>query len=57
MKKKCRHEVIEVIHSPDDGGFYGECRSGCFATGPLASSRCVAMAEFIKAAREGRLTN
>lgn len=45
---KCDHKRIVAVWSPDDGGYYGECRSGCWAIGPIRARRWDAIIAFKK---------
>ena len=43
MMKQCKH-VWVVVCSPNDRGYYAECRAGCRATGPVRPTKAAARA-------------
>lgn len=45
-KLSCRHRRVHIVYSPDEGIYYGECRSGCWQIGPSASTSKAALAAF-----------
>lgn len=40
---------VAIIYSPDDGGYYVECRT-CWAQGPVMPSRRTAVTAFLRMA-------
>lgn len=51
----CPHHSCHMVHSPDDDGYYVECRD-CFTTGPLKHARREAYLAFDDAWIAGELT-
>ena len=52
--KDCKHMDLEIVYSPNDKFYYGECRK-CWHIGPDANNESDARNKFFEAAKNGEL--
>jgi len=48
---RCRHATVDVVYSPDDGGFYAECRD-CWVAGPVKQTQLMARRAFYQVVKK-----